>query len=190
MRPLSVFLVLVALVFCTTVSWPDEKKRQAAEGRSKVVREEIEGPFYVPGSKATKITGKVKVIDAHTLRLADGTELELNGGMDAPDLKQMGLIGESFYPCGKEAAEFLAKLIGDQEVTCFLRNRGGEKLHATCFVGEKCLDIEMVRNGWALSHHSGMVPWELIARENKRGLWRGKFVMPENWRKGERLKGE
>ena len=190
MRPIAIVLALVALMLCTAESSSDDKKPPGTEGRPKVVREEIDGPFYVPGSKATKITGKVKVIDAHTLRLNDGTELELNGGMDAPDLEQKGRIGESFYPCGKEAAEFLAKLIGDHEVTCFLHDRGGVKLHATCFVGEKCVDIELVRNGWALSHHSGMEPWEIIARENKRGLWRGKFVMPENWRKGERLPGE
>jgi endonuclease YncB( thermonuclease family) len=48
----------------------------------------------------------------------------------------------------------------------------------------------MVRHGWALSHHSAMEPWEVIARENKRGMWRGKFVGPERWRKGERLPGE
>jgi hypothetical protein len=32
--------------------------------------------------------------------------------------------------------------------------------------------------------------WAAIARENKRGLWRGEFVDPQLWRKGERLKGE
>jgi hypothetical protein len=35
-----------------------------------------------------------------------------------------------------------------------------------------------------------MDAWEIIARENKRGLWRGKFTVPERWRKGERLAGE
>jgi hypothetical protein len=48
----------------------------------------------------------------------------------------------------------------------------------------------MVRSSWAFSHHSLMDAWEIIARENKRGLWRGEFVLPEHWRKGERLKGE
>ena len=31
---------------------------------------------------------------------------------------------------------------------------------------------------------------EIIARENKRGLWRGQFIAPKRWRKGERLPGE
>jgi endonuclease YncB( thermonuclease family) len=100
----------------------------------------------------------------------------LNGAIDAPELEQKGLIGDSSYPCGKEAAEFLSKLIGNKKVTSF--------------VGETNLDIEMVRNGWAISHHRGMDTWEIIARENKRGLWRGQFVLPERWRKGERLPSE
>ena len=52
------------------------------------------------------------------------------------------------------------------------------------------LPAEMVRNGWALAHHEGMEAWQAIAREKKRGLWRGEFVAPERWRKGERLPGE
>jgi hypothetical protein len=35
-----------------------------------------------------------------------------------------------------------------------------------------------------------MTPYEIIARENNRGLWRGEFVLPERWRQGERLPGE
>jgi hypothetical protein len=35
-----------------------------------------------------------------------------------------------------------------------------------------------------------MAAWEAIAREKKRGLWRGTFVFPEKWRKSERLPAE
>jgi endonuclease YncB( thermonuclease family) len=48
----------------------------------------------------------------------------------------------------------------------------------------------MVRNGWAISQHTAVDAYEIFARENKRGLWRGQFVVPEKWRKGERLLGE
>jgi endonuclease YncB( thermonuclease family) len=169
---------------------PSAAKPERAVEKPSVVREEVEGEFRYPGSKALKITGKVRVLDAHTLRFEDGTEVELNGGMDAPDLAQKALIGESFYSCGKDAAEFLKSLIGDQKVTCHVEGRRGERVHGACFVGETCLEIELVRNGWAISHHTGMEGWEMIARENKRGLFRGKFVAPERWRKGKRLPGE
>src|SRR5262249_52802474 len=88
---------------------------------SKVVREEIRGgvAFSPENRKWIRITGKVKVLDAHTLLYEGGTEVDLQGGIDAPDLEQKGLIGGSFYPCGKEAAAFLSKLIGDRSVTCY-----------------------------------------------------------------------
>jgi endonuclease YncB( thermonuclease family)/Leucine-rich repeat (LRR) protein len=164
----------------------EDKKPQRTERQSKVVKEEV-GP---PDRKVLKITGKVKVLDAHAIQFEDKTEIELNGGMDAPDLEQKGRIGDTFYPCGKEAAEFLKKLIGNQEVTFYCESDKGNRLRGDCFVGETCLQNEMVRNGWAVSDHSGMDAWAMIAWENKRGLWRGEFISPKRWRKGERLPGE
>ena len=164
--------------------------------KPKVVREQVQGQWRFPGEKLLRITGRVKVLDAHTLRFEDGTEVNINGGMDAPDLGQQGLIGDAVYPCGKEAAAFLEKLIGDRPVTCYSdsdapRLLDAKKLgRADAFIGETSLEIEMVRNGWAMAHHSGMAAWEVIARDNKRGLWRGEFVFPEKWRKGERLSQE
>jgi hypothetical protein len=137
-----------------------------------------------------KITGPVTVLDAHTLRYGDGTELELNGGIDAPDLGQQASVGEVLYPWGKEAAEYLRGLIGDRVVTCYVEGRRGERLHGACFVEETSLEAEMVRHGWAVSHHTAMDGWQMIARENKRGVWRGKFIEPERWRRGDRLPGE
>jgi endonuclease YncB( thermonuclease family) len=154
-------------------------------------KREVNKPIIVrEGSRVIKITGKVKVLDAHTLRYEDGTELELNGGMDAPDLGQQALMGDTLYPWGKEAAEFLGKLVGDRVVTCYVEGRRGAKMHGACFVGEISLEIEMVRNGWAVSHHTGMDGWQMIASENGRCIWRGKFIRPENWRRGDRLPGE
>jgi endonuclease YncB( thermonuclease family) len=196
MRPILVVLVLVALVLCTDGSSSDDKKPQGAGDKPKVVKEQVRGGIVFPAEKRTwtRITGKVKVVNAYTLRFEDGTEVCLSRAIDAPELEQKGLIGESFYPCGKEAVAFLKKLIGDQPVTFFGDRKGeervGKHLAGSCFVGETNLEIEMVRNGWALSHHSGMDAWEIMARENQRGLWRGQFVVPERWRKGERLSGE
>jgi endonuclease YncB( thermonuclease family) len=161
-----------------------------AKGSSTVVKERVAGSIRFPGEQFLRITGKVKVINSHTLTFEDGTEVELNGTIDAAEPEQKGLIGDKLYPCGKEAAEFLQKLIGDQPVTCFTGAKSTNRLRGDCFVGEKKLQIELVRNGWAIARHSTMEEWEVIARENKRGLWRGQFVLPERWRKGERLPGE
>jgi endonuclease YncB( thermonuclease family) len=171
------------------------KLQVSLDTNAKVRREQVRGGIVFPAEKRIwlRITGKAKVINAHTLLFEDGTEVDLNGGIEAPELEQQGMIGDSLYPCGKEAAKFLRNLIGDQTVKCLAgqEHLDGKKVRiASAFVGETNLNIELVRNGWAVSHHSGMDAWEIIARENKRGLWRGKFIVPEHWRKGERLPGE
>src|SRR5262245_15990550 len=74
-----------------------------------VVREQVQGQWRHPGDKLLRITGRVQVLDAHTLRYEDGTEVNINGGMDAPELRQQGLMGDALYPCGQEAATFLKR---------------------------------------------------------------------------------
>jgi endonuclease YncB( thermonuclease family) len=154
----------------------------------------VRGGIAFPPEKRmwNRIVGKVKVLDAHTLVFGNGTEVNLLWNMDAPDLEQKGMRGGSLYPAGKEAAAFLRGLIKEQRVTFIgqREDKDGKRVRGTCFVGEKNLEIEMVRNGWAISDHEGMDPWEIIAREKKRGLWRGQFLTPRRWRKGERLPGE
>jgi endonuclease YncB( thermonuclease family) len=189
MWPILFAAAVVSLEFVVRTA-PDDKQSSVAGNQPKVVRIEVPGSFLSPAAKSLKITGKVKVIDAHTLQFEDGTEVELNGGLDAPELEHKGAIDGKLYPAGKDAAEFLRKLIGEKNVTLFVHGKRGNKLRGACFVQETNLETEMVRNGWALSHHEGMEAYEIIARENKRGLWRGTFVAPDKWRKGERLKGE
>jgi hypothetical protein len=142
------------------------------------------------GAEVVKIVGKVEVLDAHTLRYADGTLVELNGGMDAPDLEQPAAVGDGLYSWGERAAEFLRERVGGQAVTCHVEGRRDDKFRGACYVDETELQVEMVRNGWAVSHHTGMDGWEMFASEGRRGIWRGRFVRPEDWRKGDRLPGE
>jgi endonuclease YncB( thermonuclease family) len=161
------------------------------------VKGRIGGPSLdsglIPKGDWLRLRGKATVRDAHTLVLADGTEVDL--GIDVPEPGQKGKIGDTFFPADKEAAEFLSKLVGDQPVTCLVspaaqENRQGKRVGGVCFVGEVHLGFAMVQNGWAMPGHSAMAPLEIIARENKRGLWRGQFVRPDQWRAVERLPGE
>src|SRR5262245_50399095 len=66
MRPIPVALVLVALLLCTAVSTPDDKKPQGAEDKPKVVKEQVRGGIVFPAERRmwTRITGKVKVVNA------------------------------------------------------------------------------------------------------------------------------
>src|SRR5262245_2024579 len=130
----------------------DDKQAQH-EGHKQVTnREEIRGGIAIRPEKRTwiLIAGKVKVLDAHTLVYEDVSDVSLDGMMEAPELEQKGLMDGKFYPCGKDAADFLRKLIGDRNVTCIVHrdNVKGQKIRgASAFVGETGLNIEMVRNG-------------------------------------------
>src|SRR5262249_29460670 len=118
------------------------------EDKPKVIREQVQGQWRFPGEKLLRIAGRVKVLDAHTLLFEDGTEVNINGGMDAPDLGQQGLIGQTLYPCGKEAAAFPEKLIDGRPVTCYSDTNDSidtKRLKgADAFVGETNLQVEMV----------------------------------------------
>jgi len=197
---LTVLIGIVAIVggIITAQDKADGSDNKTAQGehiKQNTVKDEVRGGIAFRPEKRTwiRIVGKVKVLDAHTLVYEDGSEVGLGGMMEAPELEQKGFIDGKFYPCGKDAAEFLQKLIGDRSVTCIVHrdNVKDKKLRgAFAFVGETSLDTEMVRNGWAISDHEGMDAYEIMARENKRGLWRGTFVIPARWRNGERLPSE
>jgi endonuclease YncB( thermonuclease family) len=159
-----------------------------AEGRPKVVRDRVKGSLHHDTGKREweRITGRARVIDAHTLQFEDGTRILLH--VVAPELEQAGMIGDSLYPCGEEAAEFLRALIGDRPVMCFLVEAQDDKWIG--YVGDTNLGHALVINGWGLAQHSSLHPAEITAREKKRGLWRGKFLGPDDWRAGKRLPGE
>jgi endonuclease YncB( thermonuclease family) len=181
---------------------PAEPERRGPSGQApelkkkpKIVRERLRGQWRHPGEHRVRITGKVSVIDANTLHFEDGTRVVVAGTVDAPDLEQRALRGDRLYPCGREAADFLRKLIGVEQVSFYPFGDGGngaanKRLSGLCFVGETNLGAALVRNGWAVAHHSAMTPYEMLAREHQRGLWRGRFVLPELWRKGQRLPEE
>jgi endonuclease YncB( thermonuclease family)/quercetin dioxygenase-like cupin family protein len=165
----------------------------AAEPKSEpdkpaVVKDRVKGSISHDREKAewNRLSGRVKVLDARTLEFADGTQVAL--GLNAPESGQQGLIDGRLYPCDKEAADFLRKLIGDQPVIC-IRDLDDD-VCIGCYVGDVNIKHAMVINGWALASHSSLHPAEIIARENKRGLWRGQFVTPAEWRAGKRLPGE
>ena len=187
MCPTAPILCVVLVAFSADVAAQDGKKTGPGEEKPKVVRDRVKGSIHHAGGKSEwqRITGKAKVLDARSLLFEDGTRIPLL--LVAPDLDQMGKIDGSLYPCGKEAAEFLRKLIGDRPVTCFLVEAQGKWFG---YVGDTNIEHAMIINGWALAHHSGMSGAEIVARENKRGLWRGQFIDPEDWRAGKRLPGE
>lgn len=131
------------------------------------------------------VEGSVHVIDGDSL-VVDGQEVRLTG-IDAPEYRQtcQDKNGNA-WPCGKEAAGTLRRLIGTTPVVC----TGGtfdiyDRLLARCTAGTVNLNREMVRLGFALSGAEQGFAYRVEqadARDAGRGIWRGPFVQPHEWR--------
>ena len=58
-----------------------------------------------------------------------------------------------------------------------------------CYFGPYDLNARMVRNGWALAYRRYSMDYveaEGEAKEAKRGMWKGEFVLPWEWRPEEK----
>jgi endonuclease YncB( thermonuclease family) len=166
----------------------DDPRPPGGDQPPQVARDQLAGSIHHGGGDAElkRVAGKVRVIDPTTIEFADGTRIDLD--LVSPNLEQMALRDGALYPCGRAATEFLRKLIGDQTVQSFryIEDEGPW----WSYVGDVSIEHAMIINGWALADHSSTQAAEVIARETKRGLWRGEFTHPHDWHAGVRLPGE
>ena len=148
-------------------------------------------------SIAEEISGIPKVVDGDTVHI-DNYKFRLEG-IDAPEMRQQCkkesfkisfLISFTFYKdynCGRVSKEKLITKINTSEIKCISSSKDRYKRYiATCFKGNTNLNQWMVRNGFAIAYRrysKKYVPDEVFAKENKLGLWQGKFMEPEKWRK-------
>ena len=148
-------------------------------------------------SIAEEISGIPKVVDGDTIHI-NNYKLRLEG-IDAPEMRQQCkkesfkisfFIGFTFYKdysCGRVSKEKLINKINTSEIKCISSSKDRYKRYiATCFKGKTNLNQWMVRNGFAIAYRrysKKYVPDEVYAKENKLGLWQGKFIEPEKWRK-------
>ncbi len=133
-----------------------------------------------------EIVGKARVIDGDTLEIA-GRRIRLHG-IDAPESQQTCWLGGREWACGREAAFALAYETGMHWVTCRAKGGGGGAAYV-CTVGHRDLGARMVGAGWALAVGGDQAAYageETAARAARKGLWRGEFVLPWEWRKARR----
>src|SRR5262249_17658690 len=122
-----------------------EDDKKPADGQAKIVREKL---MDRQGEEGIRGTGKGKVIDGKTVEFGEGARIGLAYG--GPQLDQMAMNGDALYPAGKEAAEFLRKLLGERPVT-FFRHAEREHLGWNGLVGDTTIDHAMISAGWALA---------------------------------------
>ena len=137
------------------------------------------------------LSGRARVVDGDSLALA-GERIRLHG-IDAPESAQTCRASGARWRCGERATRGLRERIGARTVACEERDRDRYgRVVAVCRAGGVDLNAWMVAQGWALAYRRysrAYVDEEAAARSARRGLWRGDFVAPWDWRRGERLAG-
>ena len=139
------------------------------------------------GTSRAHLSGIARVLDGDTIEI--GSDRVRLWGIDAPEGRQTCLDGSRRWPCGRRAAQALAGRIDGRSVACEERDHDG-RIIAVCRHGGRDVNAWLVREGWALAYRRysrAYVKEESAAKAAKRGLWRGEFVPPWDWRRGKRL---
>ena len=146
---------------------------------------------------AEEIIGVPRIVDGDTVHIKE-YKIRLEG-IDAPEIRQKCkkeklkislIIGFSFYKdynCGEVSRENLEKKVDRSKIKCIFSSKDRyERYLAKCFKEKINLNQWMVRNGHAVAYRrysKEYISDEDFAKENKLGLWQGKFLDPEKWRK-------
>ncbi len=146
---------------------------------------------------AQEIIGIPRIVDGDTIHINE-YKIRLEG-IDAPEMRQQckkeklkisSIIGFTFYKnysCGEVSKENLEVKINRSKIKCISSSKDRYKRHlAKCYKDKINLNRWMVRNGYAVAYRrysKEYIPDEDFAKEKKLGLWQGKFLKPEKWRK-------
>jgi endonuclease YncB( thermonuclease family) len=149
-------------------------------------------PFFFPASSGWAANATVK--DGATLLLA-GVTYRLDG-VDAPEFDQICIDDHADpWTCGVEARDQLTRLIGARGVHC--EDLGPDKTFPKRHAGLCTVDGEatslnqlLVRQGFALNYEPASKGHfkddETGAKDERKGLWRGCFIAPQEFRHGKK----
>jgi endonuclease YncB( thermonuclease family) len=146
----------------------------------------LDDPAPATGSD---LVGSARVIDGDTIEVR-GKRVRLHG-IDAPESDQTCLDGGQRWPCGRRSTQALRDRVAGGTVRCVgdEEDRYG-RLIAICYADGTNLNAWMVEQGWAVAYRrysTEFVGEERQAENEGAGVWKGQFVMPWEWRRGQRL---
>ena len=135
------------------------------------------------------LRGNPRILSGDRLMVA-GVEVRLVG-IDAPeDGQRCRLPGGRIYDCGRISTTALMDLTAGVGVVCEMAGtKQDDPPVAICRAGGYDLSKGMVHTGWALAWpRTGTIyaAVEKASRKARHGLWRGRFDMPWDWRRGVR----
>lgn len=138
---------------------------------------------------ADEVRGPAVVVDGDTIEI-DGRRLDLRG-IDAPEPEQTCRWPNGEIRCGVTARAALSDLTAGVEVRCAVDAPAADGRATARCVDPHGADVgrNMVWTGWALARRPpapGYDRAEADARAAKRGLWKGTFEAPWDWRAARR----
>ena len=149
----------------------------------------VEVPPFGPGAKIVSV-------DGDSIRAANGSEYRLFG-IDAPELHQTcSETNGTSWLCGRAAKAKLTTLIKGGNVNCAARatDRFGRVVAVCSAEGVPDLGEAMVRDGYAIDLGAAAGnPYrdaEAEAHTARRGIWRGTFERPSDWRQANPSSGD
>ena len=149
--------------------------------------------FLLAAAPSHAVTAAATVRDANSIQLGDVT-YRLDG-VDAPELDQMCIDDHADpWTCGLDARDQLTRLIAGRSVRCDdvgPEKSFGRRHRAICTAeGDKAsLNEQLVRLGFALAREpvkANVKPAASEARDASRGIWKGCFVAPQEFRTGKK----
>ncbi len=148
----------------------------------------------VRSEEINEISGNAQIIDGDTIKI-NSIKIRLHG-IDAPEFNQMckkpylTIIFFTFtkdYPCGKISTQKLQKKINNKVITCKILDVDRYKrLIGECYKRNLNLNSWLVSNGYAVAYRKYSKKYisnEINAKNEKKGLWQGKFEMPWDFRR-------
>ena len=148
----------------------------------------------VRSEEIKEISGNAKIIDGDTIKI-NSKKIRLHG-IDAPEFNQMckkpylTIIFFTFtkdYPCGKISTQKLQKKINNKAITCKILDIDRyNRLIGECYKRNLNLNSWLVSNGYAVAYRKYSKKYisnEINAKNEKKGLWQGKFEMPWDFRR-------
>lgn len=132
----------------------------------------------------------IHVIDGDSLTVRQqGETLTIRlTGIDAVEYRQDCTDGAAGrWPCGREARASLEELADGGSLYCEVAAKDRyDRTLAACrtFPPPDGIDLgaELVRRGWAIATGDAYMVEQAEAQAKRRGIWRGSFVRPADWR--------